>query len=32
MKLTDLLQDIAIVRTIGETDREVTGIQFDSRR
>lgn len=32
MKLTDLLQDIAIVRTIGETDREVTGIQFDSRK
>ena len=32
MKLSDLLQDIAIVRTIGETDREVTGIQFDSRK
>ena len=32
MRLTDLLQDIAIVRTIGETDREVTGIQFDSRK
>lgn len=32
MKLLDLLQDIEIVRIIGNTEIEVTGIQFDSRK
>ena len=32
MQLTDLLRDIAVIRTVGSTDKDVTGIQFDSRK
>ena len=32
MKLNELLQAIAVKQIVGSTDREITGIQFDSRR
>lgn len=32
MKLNELLQAIEVKQIVGSTDREITGIQFDSRR
>ena len=32
MKLSELLKDVEVLQTVGSTDVEVQGIQFDSRR
>lgn len=32
MKLNDILKSVAVVKTVGTPDREITGIQIDSRQ